>query len=161
MLDTADKARPQALNRTIKFNPLEPLYQMTKHDAEFEPGKVGAEAEVLADAESQMRIRMPSDIELERKIKDFLIAIRRWIEKAGGLSRRDSLPAYFGIGGSGPRELNSGRGPSQDLFDGGTEKIRLRSHKVELFGVFDQRQQAPAECVAGGFIAGNDKHQQI
>src|SRR5438874_556503 len=56
MLDAADEARAQALDRPGQIGMLQALRQLPEDDLELEPREVGAQAEMLADAECDMRI---------------------------------------------------------------------------------------------------------
>ena len=61
---------------------IEALCEIAEDDFQLQPREVCAEAEMLADPECEMRIRVTTNVELERLIEDFFVAVRRRIEQA-------------------------------------------------------------------------------
>src|SRR5271165_2792559 len=79
MFDTADKAGTQTLDWTGRLHIFDPLQQAPKDYLQLEARDVGAEAEVLANSEGNVRVRIARDVELERLFEDVLVAIGRGI----------------------------------------------------------------------------------
>ena len=64
MLHADDEGGVEPLDRADELDRLEARKQVPVGDLELEPCDVGAEAEVLADAERQMRVRVAVDAEV-------------------------------------------------------------------------------------------------
>ena len=62
-LDAADEARAQPRHRAGELDVLEALDELAEDHAQLEAGEVGAEAEVLADAEAEVRVGRAIDAE--------------------------------------------------------------------------------------------------
>src|SRR5712691_4119094 len=82
VLDAANEARAQPLHRSGQLRVIEALGEIAEDDFQLEPREVSAEAEMLADPECEMWIRVTSNVELEGLIEDFFVAVRRRIEQA-------------------------------------------------------------------------------
>src|SRR5271169_3916541 len=102
---------------------------------------------MLTDAERDMRIRIAADVELERILENFLVAIGRRIEQAYRFAGFDLLAANLGIFGSGARELNHRRRPSHDLFDRRVDQLRIALELLPFGRIVDESLQA-----AGGRV---------
>src|SRR5208282_6834631 len=113
-LDSADEARAQPLDRSGQLDVIQALCELTEDHLQLEPGKIGPQAEVLADSKRQMRVRVARDVEAERSVEDFLIAVGRGIEQAQRLAGLYFLAADLGVFRGGARELDHRRGPSHD-----------------------------------------------
>src|SRR5215472_12829225 len=118
VLDAADEAGAQAGNRTRQLRVLHSFDYLAEDCFQLQPREVGPEAEMLADSERDVRIRVAPDVEFERFVEHFLVTVRRGIEQADGFSSRDLLAADLGVFRRSARELDHRRGPSHDLFDG-------------------------------------------
>ncbi len=70
MLDSADEARAQPLDRSREFGVIEALRELAEDHLQFEPRQVCAETEMLPEAECDMRIRITADVELERLLEN-------------------------------------------------------------------------------------------
>src|SRR5438128_1910467 len=77
MFDAAVDSRLQSLDRSGQLEPVQPSEQMTEDRLELDAREVRAHAEVLTEAEGEVRIRVPVDAERERVVEDVLVAIRR------------------------------------------------------------------------------------
>src|SRR5258707_1164669 len=82
VLDATDEARAQPLHRSGQLRVIEALGEIAEDDFQLQPREVSAEAEMLADPECEMRIWVTSNVELERLIEDFSVAVRGRIEQA-------------------------------------------------------------------------------
>src|SRR5580704_281253 len=68
VLDAANKARAQPLDRPCRFDVVEALGQLAENNLQLEPRQVRAEAEVFPDAEGDLRIRIAADGDLRIRI---------------------------------------------------------------------------------------------
>src|SRR5208282_4267560 len=92
VLDASDKARSQALHRSRKLGIIEPVDELAKNPFQLQARQVRAQAEVLSDAECDVRIRIAPDVEFERLCEHFFIPIRRGIKQANRFARANLLP---------------------------------------------------------------------
>ena len=80
MLDPPDEARSRPLDGAREFAVLESVPKLREGVAQFEAGEVRAQAEVLANAEADVRVRLAIDAEGERIGEHVLVAVRRSVE---------------------------------------------------------------------------------
>ena len=73
------------------------LEQRLEHRAHFEPGEVGAEAEVRPGSEGEMRVRGPVDAQLVGCLEHRLVAVRRLVEQQQAVAGLDLLAAELVI----------------------------------------------------------------
>src|SRR6185503_670035 len=102
---------------------------------------VRAEAEVLADPETDVPVWMAVDREAERIVEHLLVAVRRGIEQAQVVARADLFAADLDVLGGGAAELDHGRGPAHDLLDRRVDERRVRAQALPLLGVLEEREQ--------------------
>ncbi len=113
---------------------------------------------MLADAECDLRIRTAADVELERLLENFFVAVRRRIKQAYRFPSFDLLAANHRVFGRGPRELNNRRRPAHDLFHRRVDQPGIALELLPLGRMLDESQQAAGGRVARGLVAGH--HQQ-
>jgi hypothetical protein len=82
VLDAAAEARAQPLHRSGQLRVIEALGEIAEDDLQLHPREVSVEAEMLAGPVCEMRIRVTSNVVLERLIEDFFVAVRLRIEQA-------------------------------------------------------------------------------
>ena len=160
-LDAADEGRAQARHRAGELDVVQAFDELAEDDAQLEAGEVGAEAEVLADAEAEVRVGRAVDAEGERLVEDLLVAIRRRVEQA------EFSPA----GMCWPRSSTSWIGVRQNWITGDVQrtisstalsiKRRVTAQLLQLGGVLHQRHDAAARGVAGGLVAGDDQQEAV
>ena len=92
-LDAANEVRTEALKSSGRFHILDVFQQRAENHLEFKAREVGTEAEVLADAERKMRVRITFDVELERFILNVLVAAGRGVIQYERFALFDFLPA--------------------------------------------------------------------
>jgi hypothetical protein len=115
VLDAADEARSRALQLAHRLDALHPLRQPRHHHLQLEPRETCAQADVLPDAEAEVRVRLAVDAERERVVEDGFVAIRGWIEETEVLTRGDHRPVQLDVLGRRPAELDDGARPADDL----------------------------------------------
>ena len=87
---------------------------------QLESGEVGPDAEVgAASAEGDVGVRGAADVEAPGIVEHLLVEVGRGEVKAHPLALTHKLPGDFGVLGGRALEDHGGRGPAQDLVDGG------------------------------------------
>src|SRR5262245_55531213 len=109
-------ARP--LDRAGDLEAREAAEQGAEHDAHLEPRQTGAEAEMHAMTEPQMRIGLAPHVELHRMREDALVAVRRPLPEQHLVTRPDRLTAELGRPRGGAALGRRRRRPAQHLLDG-------------------------------------------
>src|SRR5262249_18719200 len=89
VLQASVDRRAQALHGSRRLERLQAREQVAEDGLELNPRDVGAHAEVLADAECEVRVRSAVDAERERVHEDRLVAIRRRPEQRQLLAGAD------------------------------------------------------------------------
>src|SRR4029453_4309151 len=89
----ADEARLHALDRSCELTVLESVAELRERVPQLEAGEGRAEAEGLAHAETDVRVRVAIDAECERIRKHLLVAVRRGVVEAHGLPLPDRDPS--------------------------------------------------------------------
>ena len=79
----------------------------------------GAKAIMDSLAETQVRVGITADVELERPVEDAFVVVGRAVEQPHALPLFDPHPAEFGVGRRGALEAVHRRGPADDLVDRG------------------------------------------
>src|SRR5579864_996424 len=103
---------------------------------------------MLADPERDVRVRIAADVELERALEDFFVAISRGIEQAHRLTGANLLPANLGVRACGPRELDDRGRPADDLLDRGIDQRRIAPELLPFVGILDKSLQPASSRVA-------------
>ena len=91
MLDAANEARAQPLNRPRQGEVRQPREERLDHDAQFLPRQPRPEAEMLPQPERQVLVRAAADIKAVRVGKDRRIAVRRRVPQEHPLALRGSV----------------------------------------------------------------------
>src|SRR5450631_744868 len=161
VLDAAVDDRGQTLDRSRHLERLQPRQQVTENRLELDPGDVRAHAEVLAEAEREMRVRAAIDSELERVVEHLLVAVRRREVQRNLLARVDRGPPHLAILGGGAREVADRADPAQDLLHRIREQLRTFSQLLPLAAVLGEGEQASADGVARGLVARLDEELAV
>src|SRR5262245_63241426 len=155
VLHAADEARVQALDGPRELDRLDARQQVLVGHDELEPGQVRPEAHVLAHAEAEVPVRIAVDAELERRVEDLLVAVRRRVEERERLALADALAAELVVLGGGAREVDDRGHPANDLLDGRGEEVRAALQAAQLARVLDEGEHPAGGGVARGLVAGD------
>src|SRR5262245_57726450 len=153
MLQASVDRRTQAFHGSRRFEPLEPRKEVAEDNLDLDASDVSAHAEVLADAEREMRIRSALDTERERIVEDLLVAVRRCPEQRHLLARPDLHPSYLAILGRSTREMRDRADPAQDLLDGVGQSFGTRAQLLPLAPMLAEGEQPPTDRVPCGLVA--------
>ncbi|MFT3801018.1 MAG: hypothetical protein QM766_07340 [Burkholderiaceae bacterium] len=151
--------KPRAHDRPADLDVRQARQQFGEEHAGFEPGQVGAQAEVSAVAERQMPVGLAGDVELVGTLEHRLVAVGRGEADQDLVAGADLAAAQLGIGRRGAPELDDRRREAQHLLDRRRQQRRVRHQLAALFGVSAQQQQSVRDQVAGRLVAGD--HQQL
>ena len=128
---------------------------------DLEPRQIGAETEVLADSEADVRIGRAVDLERVGVFEHGLVSVRRGIEQTEVLAGRDLLAVQLEILDGRPAELDHRRGPADDLLRRLRDEREIRPELRELSRVLDQSEHPAARGVAGRLVAGDDEKREV
>ena len=129
----------------------------SKNTAPLEAGQVHAEAEVLGDAERQVRVRRAADVELLRIVEHVFVAVRGRVDHHDLVARRDRRVAELGVGGRRAPEVVQRVLVAQDLLDRARHERGIGPQVGELVGMVEQRAQADDEHRLRRVVAGGDE----
>ena len=122
---------------------------------------MSAEAEVLADSEPKMSVRVAVDTKAERIVEDIFVTVGRRIEQHHAVALGDLLPTDHSVNRRCSFHVVDGRRPSNDLLDGGLHEFRMILQLAELVGVFEKGAHPPDQRVLGGVVAGAEDDQVV
>src|SRR5262249_35136971 len=129
---------------------------------QLEPREMRAQADVLPDAEAQVRVRVAVDAEPERIVKDGLVAVRRGIEEAEVLTRGDRRAVQVDVLGRRPAELDDWAGPADDLLRGWPRHAgRITLELRELAAVVQESAEAAGDGVPCRLVPGDDEQHEV
>ncbi len=140
---------------------LQPREQVTEDRLELDARDVCAHAEVLAEAEREMRVRAAIDAERERVVEHLLVAVRRREVQRHLLPRPDRHAAHLAVLGRGPGEVADRAGPAQDLLDGVGQQVGIGAQLLPLVAVLAEREQPAADRVARRLVARLDEELAV
>ena len=123
--------------------------------------RCAAHAEVLAEAERQMRVRAAIDAKRERVVEYVFVAVGRREVERDLVTGADLHAADFAVFGGDPREVADRCDPAQDLLDRVREQIGLGAELLPLLGVLAEREQPAADRVARRLVAGLDEQLAV
>ena len=130
------------LGRAREAHVRETAQELLERDAHLEPGDVAPHAEVGADAEGEMRLRPPGDVERLGILEDLRVSVRRAVVHHDLLALADLAVADLRIAQGRPAELHDRRHPAQDLLDGLRQERRVAAQAAELY------RETPASLLA-------------
>src|SRR5262245_7702044 len=125
MLDAAVGDGVEALDRSRDLEGFEARQEKPEDGFDLDARDERAHAEVLAETEREMRVRLAVDAELEGRVEDGLVSIRgREVERDlfAGADRRATDLAVLR---RRAREVADRADPAQDLLDRVGEKVRV------------------------------------
>ncbi len=135
--------------------------QFIEHGADLGAGEHGAQAVVRsAAAERDMWVGMASDVECERRVEDFLVAIRRTQHRHHPLALGDVLAVHLDVDLGAASPVRDRRRPAQHLLDGAGSHGFVVAVPLDLFGIRDERLQSDGQRVLGGVAAGEREHEE-
>ena len=135
----------------------EPSEELFEEDATFETGEVDAEAEVLGDAEAQVRVGSPEDVEGLGVGEHGFVPIGRGVHHGDLVAGRDRLVADHGVGARCPSEVVQRVVPPQDLLDRAGDERRIAAYRGKLFRVVEQSEEPARQHGLGGVVARGDE----
>ena len=111
MLDAVDEVGAKPLHLADTPDGLDSLRQLLKQKLDLDPGEICAKTVVLAAAaERDVLVGRARDVESERIVEDFLVAIGGDLPDSDFVARHDSLVAQLGIAHHVATEVHDGRG---------------------------------------------------
>ena len=135
--------------------------QVAEDRLELDAREVCAHAEVLAEAEREVRVRAAIDAERERIVEHLLVAVRRREVQRQLLARADRLAAHLAVLGRGAREVADRADPAQDLLHGVGQQLGAAAQLLPLAAVLAEGEQTPADRVARGLVARLDEELAV
>ena len=125
---------------------------------------MGAEAEVLADAEGAVVVLYifalgAGDVEVVHIGEHRLVRASGAVMQMHLVALADQLPAHFHILGGRAPKCNHRRIVAQELLDGAIQKRGVALQRL-VCAMLHQEAHAMGGDRAGGFVAGDDEHQE-
>ena len=140
----------------------EPRQQLLEEHAQLEAREARAEAEVRAEAEGDVRVRVARGVEAERIGEDALVAIRRRVEQQQLVARADALAAQRRVARGGAVHVLDRRHPAQHLLDGDRDPAADRRASARIWsGLRHSASQPPAQHVARRLVAADQDQQSL
>ena len=115
MLPLTAELKP--LHRAGQLESVRAREQVAEDRLDLDAREVRAEAEVLAEAEREVRVRAAVDAKRERIVEHVLVAVRRREVQRELIAGADRHAAHFAVLGRDAREVADRAGPAQDLLD--------------------------------------------
>ena len=161
VLDAAVDDRAQALDRPRHLERLQAREQVAEDRLELDPRDVRAHAEVLAEAEREVRVRTAIDAERERIVEHLLVAVRRREVERDLLAGADRRAPHLAVLGGGAGEVADRADPAQDLLDRVGQQLGTVAQLLPLVAVLGEREQPAADRVARGLVARLDEELAV
>ena len=138
-----------------------PGQDLAEHRAHLGLGQVRAEAVVRAEAEGDVVVRGPREVEALRIGEDGLVAVRRGVVDDDLVAGADGAAAEGDVTGRGAAELHDRRPVAEEFVDGGVEAgLGVATEVVELVRVLQESQESARDAVAEGFVPGDGKEEE-
>ena len=118
-----------------------PLGERAEQQAQLEPGQVGADAEVGALPEGQVRVRVAPDVEGERVVEHVLVAVGARVGEHHPVALGHRLVADVVVAGDLPEHVVERRDPADDLLDEPGDERRVGGGRLPLVGVLGEDGQ--------------------
>ena len=154
-LQATDETRLESVDGSRELDFVDARKQVAVGHFHFQPREMRAQAEVLADAERDVTVRLAIDSEGVGILEDLFVPIRRGIEESDRLSRLDDLVTQRVILGRGPAEMDDRRGPAHDLFDRVVQHRHVVLDAAELVLILDEREHAAGRAVPCRLVPGD------
>ncbi len=133
----------------------------SKNTLALEARQVGAEAEVLADAEREVRVGRAVDVEAVRVVEHGLVAVRRRVVHEHLVAGGDLGVVEHGVGGGGAPEVVERVLVAEDLLDRAGQQRVVGAHLGQLLRVLQEREQTGRQHRLGGVVArGDELHEE-
>ena len=159
MLPLTAELKP--LHRPRQLEPVEPREQVAEDRLDLDAREVRAQAEVLAEAEREVRVRAAVDAERERVVEHVLVAVRRREVQRELVAGTDRHAAHFAVLGRDAREVADRAHPAQDLLDRVGQQLGIVPELLPLGAVLAEREQPAADRVARRLVAGLDEQLAV
>ena len=134
-----------------------PLGEGAEEQAQLEAGQVGADAEVGALPEGEVRVGVAADVEAERVVEHGLVAVGRRVGEHHPVARLHRLLADVVVGEDAPEHVVERRHPADDLLDQAGHEGGVGGGRLPLVGVLGEDRQAAGDDGAGGLGAAGDE----
>ena len=121
---------------------------------------MGAQAEVRAVTEHQVRVGLAADVEPVRVAEDGLVPVGRGERDHDLVPRPNGLPAELAVLGGGPAERHHRRPPAQHLVDRDRQQGRFRPQPGLRPGMLEQRDAGAGQAVAQRLVAGHGEQPE-
>ncbi len=106
--------------------------QVAEDRLDLDAREVRAQADVLAEAEREVRVRAAVDAERERIVEDVFVAVRRREVQRELVAGRDRDAAHLAVLGRDAREVADRADPAQDLLDRVRQQLGFGSQLLPL-----------------------------
>src|SRR5262249_39643746 len=100
--------RPRPLDRSGNIDRVDRIEQFVENDTQFEASEARTEAVVHAATEAEMRVRVTSNVELERFVEHVFVAVRGCFPEHDLVARAHPLPAQFDVARRGATVVRRG-----------------------------------------------------
>ena len=111
--------------------------------------------------ESEMRVGIAVDIEIQRILEHAFIEVGRAVEHHDALPFTHALAANLGIGHGRAPEVMQRTGPAQHFLNGRAQRLRVGPQPCQQLGLAQQFVHPAGNQSARGFVAGHGElHKQ-
>src|SRR5438445_949360 len=160
VLDAADEVGAEPGRRAGELDVGQAAEQLLEHDPDLQAREVGAEAEVGADPEAEVVVRMPSDVEAVGMGEVLLVAVRGAVPERHPLVFADGLAVDLRVVHRGAHEVHDRGDPAHHLVHRGREERRVAQESRPLLGMLDERQHPARDRVARRLVARHEKQEE-
>ena len=129
--------------------------------AQFQPGEVGAEAEVRADPEREVVVGLAVGLERLRIVEVLLVEVGRLIHQQHLVAGVQLLAAELEVPGDRAVHVLDGRDPAQHLLDGQPDAAAIGHQPIPVLAVDQQLLDAAGDDVAGRLVAADEDEQGL
>src|SRR5262245_17498488 len=161
VLDAAVGDRAEALDWSGHVERLEVVDQQRVDNLELDAREQCPHAEVLPEPERDVRVRAAVDAERARLLEHLFVPVRRCEVERDLVAGPDLLAPHLVVPGGHPREVTDRADPPQDLLDGVRQQLAAAPELLPLLRMLAEREQASADGVAGGLVAGLDEELAV
>jgi hypothetical protein len=152
-----DEARPVAHGLRRELDLGKAGEQGRERDLALEASQRGAQAEVEAVPEREVRVRRAREVEAVGVGEHGGIAVRRTDGDHHLVAARKAPSRDLHVLERPPRGPLHGAVEAQQLLDGALQQGGLAAQALQLAGMAQQREQAVPQQVAGGLVAGREE----
>ena len=112
-------------------------------------------------AEGHVLVWVSSDIELVRVFKDAIVAVSRCKPRNNLLPLLDQNAVEVNVFGCGSSEVIDRARVTQELLNRPWNQVWSLLQQRQLIWVVDQVVHGVGDCVASGFVSGNNQQQEV